>query len=169
MVSSTRGSQTWSAPVTATYCDKSSYNGGASDNGYVSDCRNNVLLTYGHLFSWCMVKTYAHTLCPTPWRAPSFEDFENLCYIAYGRDDSYACYDFPDAFISTAWGGLLGGYARNGHVSDQNENGFWWSSTWYRLPSHDAAYSVRQYRGTSTARLEPQGTEYGYSLRCVQD
>jgi uncharacterized protein (TIGR02145 family) len=77
-------SSTWSvnglilsSPVTATYCDKTTFN--ASNSPYNADCRKSSAAANGHLFSWCMVAMYAHQLCPSPWRAPTRSD---LCQIA---------------------------------------------------------------------------------------
>jgi len=70
------GSQTWSAPVTATFCNKSDYNGGNS-TAMNADCRDNPG-RQSQFFSWCMVVQYAETLCPSPWRVPNAQDFRNL-------------------------------------------------------------------------------------------
>ncbi len=77
------GSQTWSAPVTATYCRKTSFDGGTA-TAYKADCRANngsattVNVTYGDLFSWCMVNQFKTVLCPSGWRVPSNTDFCTL-------------------------------------------------------------------------------------------
>ncbi len=77
------GAQTWSAPVTATYCNKTAYSSPTSAP-YGTDCRNN---TNGHLFSWCMVKRYAAQLCPSPWRVPTTTDFCTLDKNLNSRSD----------------------------------------------------------------------------------
>jgi uncharacterized protein (TIGR02145 family) len=72
--------QIWSRPVTATGCQKGTYNGGFNDGsaGSVkSDCRTNPGYA-GDFFSWCAVVKYASQVCPFPWRIPTPDDFCRL-------------------------------------------------------------------------------------------
>ncbi len=80
------GSQTWSAPVTTTYCNKTTYSSPTSAPIAI-DCRNNYTAGYGHLFSWCMVVRYAAQLCPSPWRVPTIDDFCTLDKNLNNRSD----------------------------------------------------------------------------------
>jgi hypothetical protein len=68
--------QVWSRYVTATGCQKSTYNGGSVATPYV-DCRNNPGYA-GDLFSGCAVLQYGDVLCPSPWRVPIASDFVAL-------------------------------------------------------------------------------------------
>jgi hypothetical protein len=63
-----RNGITISAPVTVTYCQKTTYNG---SNGtlYYADCRNNPGYE-GDLMSYCMAAEYSAVLCPYPWKLP---------------------------------------------------------------------------------------------------
>ncbi|MDR0694402.1 MAG: hypothetical protein LBF81_03780 [Prevotellaceae bacterium] len=84
-------SQIWSRPVTATGCQKETYNGGTLDNAD-ADCRKNTNYA-GDYFSGCAAFRYHAQLCPPPWRVPSALDVINLT-SAYGcsaAGNSEAC------------------------------------------------------------------------------
>jgi hypothetical protein len=71
-------SQIWSRPVTATGCQKTTFNGGSSvTQSYNVDCRSNPSYS-GDLFSFCATFRHAEKLCPPPWRVPSARDFRML-------------------------------------------------------------------------------------------
>jgi hypothetical protein len=78
-------SQIWSRPVTATGCQKTTYNAGTSGS-YNADCRANPN-NAGDYFSQCAVAQYAETICPPPWRVPLAADFENL-FAAFGENST---------------------------------------------------------------------------------
>jgi len=74
----TLGNQIWSDVVTATSCQKETYNGGGSAVPFYADCRSNPKHYPGNWFSWCAVVRFQHQLCPAPWRVPTAEDFLTL-------------------------------------------------------------------------------------------
>ena len=166
------GSQTWSAPVTATYCRKLTFNGGSS-GAYATDCRSNngmstaANLTYGDLFSWCMVAKFATTICPSGWRVPTSTDFCNLDKALSGLT---TCTNRTDAtqrnrYLST-WGGQYGGFSNyDGSLSSQGSYADYWAQTEY-----NATIGYNLYFG-SNGGVYPQDNNYkylGFSLRCVK-
>jgi uncharacterized protein (TIGR02145 family) len=160
MVSGAYGSQTWSAPVTAAYCDKTTYNGGETDS-YRSDCRNNTQALYGHLYSWCMVKQYALKLCPAPWRSPSASDF---CTLHKNLASASDCNQGVTLSMYLArWGAQLGGSTMLGIMLGQGAALRYWTTT-----GDPDARPWCVYSADGTARLSDCASKHdGYSLRCV--
>jgi uncharacterized protein (TIGR02145 family) len=135
------GNQTWSAPITAAYCDKTTFYGG-TDGALRADCRKHTEKKYGNLFSWCMVASYAAQLCPKPWRVPTDADFIRLRHNATGGE------------ITKNWG--YGGYAFGSYMSGVSPYAYYWSSTetnssyaYYLLYSsgHLGVYNVDKHLG----------------------
>ncbi len=164
----TVGTQTWSDAVTATYCQKTTYNA-ANSSPYNSDCRTNPSYS-GDLFSWCMVAAYTAQLCPSPWRVPTSSDFVTLDIALGGSgnsrsDDVATIAKYLNASI---WGGSwFGGCLYNGALDGQ---GTWldmWSST-----SYNSSLSYRLGMTTSYYQIIPAGAttrDYGLPLRCVKN
>jgi uncharacterized protein (TIGR02145 family) len=150
------GRQTWSAPVTATYCNKTAYDGGRT-GAYESDCRKNQQASDGHLFSWCMVAQYAAQLCPSPWRVPTHEDH---CLLVNGSPLS--C-QYKDRTLNGSYGYNYTGYANAGSC-DTNSSGDYWSSTEY---SGDYAYGLF-FNSSYTTPQRINYKSYGFALRCVR-
>jgi hypothetical protein len=145
------GSQTWSAPVTATFCEKTSSNGGTTD-AYQADCRHETNDTYGHLFTWCMVENYAEQLCPSPWRTPSREDFCTMLNVLNGNTNC--------GYV----GGWLG-VSIWGAKSCSGCYAYYWSSSVY--DSSTAGYGYFGSEGVLSfyTGMGKQATAY---LRCVK-
>ena len=169
------GSQTWSAPVTATYCRKTSFNGGTTENGpYFADCRANngtstaVNTTYGDLFSGCMVSNFAATICPSGWRVPTLADF---CSLDKALFSTTTCTNRVDAsslsvYMGSLWGGRYSGNHYIGILSGQEWRGDYWSLTAH---SEKAYHSLRL--DSSEDIVHPQTGFYknaGLALRCVK-
>jgi uncharacterized protein (TIGR02145 family) len=70
------GNQEWSDAVTATACNKTTFDGGEKTN-FNADCRSNPNQK-GDLFSWCAVYRFQDQLCPAPWRVPTKKDIIEL-------------------------------------------------------------------------------------------
>ncbi len=159
------GSQTWSAPVTATYCNKATYNSPTSAP-YAVDCRTNSTAGYGHLFSWCMIAKFATTICPSGWRVPTSTDFYNLDRALGGTGaNGQSNTTLRNNYLNT-WGGQYGGYSGyNGTLSRQGSYAYYWSQTEYNATN---GYRLYFY---SNGGVYPQNSDYkysGFSLRCVK-
>ncbi len=159
------GSQTWSAPVTATYCNKSTYNGGSSAP-YLTDCRTNSTAGYGHLFSWCMVAKFATTICPSGWRVPTSTDFYNLDKALGGTGANTQINSTLRNNYLNDWGCQYGGFSNyNAALVNQGTRAYYWSQT------EDSADSGIHLFVATTAAVHPQYWDvkyYGFSLRCVK-
>ncbi|MDR0729640.1 MAG: hypothetical protein LBF19_05920 [Prevotellaceae bacterium] len=156
-----------SSPVTATTCNKETFSPG-DNNPSTADCRNNSLPEYGHLFSWCMVKQYASQLCPSPWRAPTREDY---CLFLTGA----ACTDNSETYEQKlgVYGWLPSGAAggAEGNLSGQGTAGVFWTTVDEGIdPTYWYAYCIGVYSNGIVVRndsYDPKAT--GHALRCVQD
>ncbi len=177
------GTQEWSAPVTATYCRKTSYNGGSS-SPFNADCRSNnssstiANSTYGDLFSWCMVMQYASQLCPNGWRVPTYDDFCTLDKTlnnranCNNRDGDVSSYN---RYISNQWNGACAGYCSPSGGLTRVETGlFMWTGTInsstqnvYRFHYCCSAGGVTAGDIYIDADSESRGT--GVPLRCVRN
>ena len=142
------GDQTWSAPVMAGYCDKTTFDGGM-EKGYKADCRNHTEKKYGHLFSWCMIANYATQLCPSPWRVPTKKDFNKLDGHTTGNK------------LSKQWS--YGGYARGSSVREESTEANYWSFT-------ESNTSNAYYLNYNRAYLyvNPSLKSNGFQVRCVK-
>ena len=153
-----RNGITISAPVTATYCQKTTYAGGSSP--YNADCRTNPSYD-GDLFSWCMVVQYAAQLCPSPWRVPTTQDF--MMYANGSTSSSGA----TSGVYSGMHGWLLGGFCvSNGGLTYQGVIGNYWSSSEF-----NSVHGIRAYVETALFGPQYSGNSYkyyGFSLRCVR-
>jgi hypothetical protein len=163
VVSGAYGSQTWSAPVTATYCEKSDYRASTS-TGYMSDCRNKTDGPLIHYFSWCMVVQYGSQLCPSTWRVPLYDDYcvldKNLTNRSYCGPGSYV------PLYTSLWGAAISGcIAPNGEQWCSANGGGYWSSD--RAESQ-SAYAL-SLSGATSAPAASAAPAWGYQLRCVKD
>jgi hypothetical protein len=146
----TFGEQTWSAPITATYCEKTTFDGGSASN-YRVDCRMHPQTKYGHLFTWCMVASYAAQLCPSPWRVPSQADFSALVSNTNYRKLIYT-WDY-------------GGYASSTSVYGTGSQAYYWSSTAY---SGNISLAFNLHYNSGNLSVSTDGKHIGFQVRCVK-
>jgi uncharacterized protein (TIGR02145 family) len=160
------GNQAWSDAVTATNCQKETYDGGLTDN-FNADCRSNPDYP-GDLFSWCAVMRFQNQLCPAPWRIPTSQDFIDLDK-ALGGDGNQRQNDLVSLakYVGSDWGGAFGGHTLIGPLITQGQWGRYWSQT--RSP--DGRFP-RYMTFSDNGRIEPAinfPAHSGVSLRCVRD
>ncbi len=162
--------QIWSRPVTATGCQKATYNGGA-DPDYTIDCRTNPSYA-GDLFSWCAVNNYQTTLCPSPWRVPSVDDFINLDKAMGGTGVNRNSANTFAYYISVSgetynWAGAYAGACYNSGTLDyQGSRTHYWSAT-----ESNSNHGYHLGVGTTYSHVFPQYSNnkyYGFTLRCVK-
>jgi hypothetical protein len=108
-------SQIWSRSVTATGCQKGTFDGG-SIGSVKSDCIHSQGYN-ADLFSVCAVLFNAAKICPPPWRLPIYKDAKDLL-TAYGCGEE--CIDNEDIvdkkFIGE-WGAEMSGFSwMNGYI-----------------------------------------------------
>jgi len=168
--------QLWSAPVTASNCNKTSFSSAAGRN----DCRSGYSTACGHLFSWCLAAQYAATLCPSPWRVPTTEDIVALDLAIGGtgasRDRDQAA--ITKYFSSSVWGGLACAWWHDGGTALRP---FYTTSTriWVVSNAGVTTFSLGAmgsdpspyYRVSITGASSGVTADYSYGLylRCVRD
>jgi len=116
---------------------------------------------YGRLYDW----DAAQTVCPSPWRLSSNDDWQNLIEGSGG--------DVARKLKAKEWGGwdnygftaLPGGFTKAQGFAEITEKGYWWTS--------DANGPYGKYKYISTDRDNVAHSEYsksmGLSVRCVMD
>ena len=144
------GNQIWSDVVLAPGCNKITY------NGTVTDCRVTGASAspagrpttrrtsgyndgyHGDVFTWCLVQRFQTTLCPSPWRVPSAQDFVTLTNTLAAADpaDAVSSSTTVDRLLNQhtttttntirndAWGGSFGGLGGTAAIGTQ---AWYWS------------------------------------------
>jgi len=169
----TNGSTTqeWSDAVTATACDKTSFNSGGQFDNFSADCRSNPSYP-GDLFSWCAIMRFADILCPDFWRIPTAQDFFDLDVILSGtgilRENDFTTLAM---YTGSDWGGVYGGMCHpTGELGEQGLRAFYWSQT-----DHGGDISVRFLSFNTVGQISPAPSgrgrtkNQGLALRCVRD
>jgi hypothetical protein len=154
----TRNGITISAPVTATFCQKTTYAGG-STGAFQADCRNNPGYV-GDFFSWCMVVQYESQLCPSPWRAPTSED-----YMMYANGTTTDDSENNEITVGIHDWGLGGICHADGTLGYRSTAGSYHSQT---QRSKSGAYGAAMYT-SSFNPLTVRSKSFASLLRCVQD
>ena len=123
--------QIWSNAVTATACQKTTFDGGTmrgdpANSDFNADCRSNPGFP-GDFFSWCAVVRFADVLCPYPWRVPTMQDFVNLDIAlgGTGENRSDGNRDFVAIAYINRWGGVFAGCTRYGRLSPGSFSCYW--------------------------------------------
>jgi uncharacterized protein (TIGR02145 family) len=158
------GSQTWSAPVTATYCAKTTYSGGT--NPFNADCRNNPDSSYPPLFSWCMIVQFGDQLCPSPWRVPTFD--EN-CTLNKVLLSTATCNNvntgFQSFYTGTTFGAVLPGMVRpNNTYGEQGDS--WYGANKDEIDDDNTSVHMSYISQTYAKHVITKG--FGFSLRCIK-
>ncbi|MCL2028133.1 MAG: fibrobacter succinogenes major paralogous domain-containing protein, partial [Bacteroidales bacterium] len=182
-------SQEWSDVVLTSTCGKTDFAGGANPN-FNTDCRGNRTTElnetrpttvnqggntanyFGDFFSWCAVVNHAATLCPSPWRVPTCQDFIELD-IALGGNGSevYVATDIVAKYVGTSgnagqfWGGAYVGFCDNAGTDYQGSDAVYWSS------SEANTSNARHLCFVTNGIVVPQGEgnkNDGFALRCVR-
>jgi len=164
----TIGNQTWSDAVTATACQKETFNGGCRKTlNFSADCRSNPGFP-GDFFSWCAIVRFAVDFCPYPWRVPTREDFITLDRILGGTGifrNTRSPRSIRNHFINR-WGGAFGGFC---YSDDLLLNRGSWGLYW-TLSEQSADQGFGLFFDTR-GNIIPQNSANkgsGLALRCVQ-
>jgi len=117
---------------------------------------------YGRLYDWDIAKT----VCPSPWRLSSHNDWQNMI--------ENAGYEVAGQKLkSNQWGGtdiygfaaLPGGFTKSQGFAESGEKGYWWTS--------DTNGPYGKYKYMSSDRDGVGNSEFtksmGLSVRCVMD
>jgi hypothetical protein len=135
----TFGSQTWSDAIHIPECNKSGFPVSNTDPQCRSYTADGATWYY---YNAPYVDTYAAKLCPSPWRVPTYEDFDGL--IA----------NFTAMDKINAWG--FGGYASGNSMYNVNTYAYYKGTgqAWYWHGYDDTVHDV--YKST------------GMQVRCVR-
>jgi len=179
--------QIWSDAVTATGCNKTTFNGGAylsnnaiySLDSFLIDCRSNPNQK-GDLFSWRAANELKDKLCPAPWRVPTVQDFIDLDIALGGTGENLSNLFFVEGKIQfsenhlnkylNVWGGTFADWCSS--LGWLGQNGGYWGHFWSQ-----SDYSVRNGFSLTLGKGDDGGVfprgenpkDNGYSLRCVRD
>jgi uncharacterized protein (TIGR02145 family) len=152
--------QTWSDHINVPACNKMDFDGGRGDEPK-ADCRNNP--GYYYLYSWRYVSENAATLCPSPWRVPTKNDFEELDR-ALGENHTWSKDKTRNRKYVEIWGGVYGGIAYDSFVRHSGSLACYWSSSIFDVSAHYlffyTNYIYPPYNFTP---------HFGFQVRCVKD
>jgi len=133
--------------------------------------------TYGRLYDFETAKT----ACPSGWRLPTSDDFDDVSYYvskALGYEKCYKSEPYQDSNGQTSticvnrW---LGGFGSDDGFSDIDTVGYWWTSTDFIAGNayslHGAMTGVSSRDSTTYGELKKSADDKSYflSVRCVQD
>ncbi|MCL2026965.1 MAG: hypothetical protein FWG79_00600, partial [Bacteroidales bacterium] len=169
--------QQWSGVVTTTNCNKATY---TSDNT-VTDCRRPTNGFNGHYFNFCFVIRHAATLCPSPWRVPTCQDFVNLD-VALGGNGNNRNTTVNGHTITTQVAWYIG-TTGDGDAA-QNNVGSTWGGTRFTANTSDLTIAHSDYWSSSEnsatnafyltlleSYIYPRDNttkSFGFALRCVR-
>jgi hypothetical protein len=143
----TFGAQTWSDAIRIPECDKESF---------TSDYNNPQCRSYTegantwYYYNWPYVNANKGTLCPSPWRVPSREDFDALV-----SNTTYSA-------LSSAWG--YGGYTISS-LNNVSVTAYHWSST---ESSSNITYAHFLRYGSDNLYVTTLYKDAGMQVRCVR-
>jgi hypothetical protein len=146
------GGLTWSDAIRDPACNKQDFDGGTKEKPLV-DGRSytNDGHTY-YYYSGRYVVEHATTLCPSPWRVPSLDDFKAA------MDDWN-----PDQLLAL-WG--LGGLALDGNIKQATTHLYLWTGE-ISIYDGSANYFYVGY-GDPYYDYDNQNALPGFQLRCVK-
>lgn len=115
---------------------------------------------YGRLYTWQAAKL----ACPSGWRVPTIEDWDDLiqAFEALNLSPYKYLIDGGESGLNA----LFGGYGHTGTFFNLGVGGSYWSATErdgggaYYYDFHGVDQRLGQY---------PQGQGLGFSVRCLQD
>jgi len=118
---------------------------------------------YGRLYDWNL----AQTVCPSPWRLPSNEDWLNLIdssgnNTAGKKLKSKQLWNGTDNYGFSA---LPGGFTKAQGFAEIGEKGYWWTSE--AVGPNGRYKEMRTDRDSVTHSVNSKSTSV--SVRCVQD
>jgi hypothetical protein len=155
-----------SSPVVVEACsstDINDYDAGNSSTRYKADCVKGATISgFGDYLSACMVKQYAHILCPHPWRVPTRAD---ACQMMTGKASNCSATNaYPGQPVPTGF-----------FTANVADNGRWATfEKKYRFLTVGEYSSIAVYTMRWNEETGNQGVPIGLTmsqgtvLRCVQ-
>jgi hypothetical protein len=151
------GEQTWSDAIHIPACSGTSFTESYTEPQCCSYTEGDSTWYY---YNWPYVNANKNTLCPSPWRVPTHEDFITLANNVDGRT------------LGTLWG--YGGYANGRSIHNYTETyGLYWASTACSSDCDcdgncdgDRAHHLDYSSGYISADYDSK--ELGFQVRCVK-
>jgi len=135
-----------------------------TNNSWCYDNNTSNCAKYGRLYTW----DAAMSACPSGWRLPTREDWNDLVWVAGGNAAGTKLKSKPPNWNGTddyGFSALPGGRSTHGLFDYAGSNGYWWSATEYYGSGH--AWGRYMYSLNMGETYDEKG--YGFSVRCVQD
>jgi hypothetical protein len=144
----TIGGLTWSDRVVVSACNKTSFTNSSTDPQCRSYTVSGELLYY---YNWPYVNTNKSTMCPSPWRVPTKEDFDALVSAT-----NYTT-------LINAW--AYGGCASGSTMSNTDTIAYYWSST---ENSSNANHAYHLDYNSGVLIVNDNSRSNGFQVRCVK-
>jgi uncharacterized protein (TIGR02145 family) len=163
------GSQLWSAPLQKAQAGcTATKDFGETNPPPVAYYRTSGLYDgSGYLYNWKCVDDYATQLCPSPWRVPTYSDFQALDWALGGSGSNRTDEDptWITAKYVNLWGGAYGGYGLNAFIHFPGSIAHYWTT--YRTTDYAAA--SLQFLSVGTVKPIDRGCAQaaGFQVRCV--
>jgi uncharacterized protein (TIGR02145 family) len=121
----------------------------------------------GYYYKWPVAKT----ACPNGWSMPTKAEFEMLKGVLSKMNNNVVL-ENPRRYWNQAE--QIAGFVKTYNVSDilgmyWGSTGYWWSSTDAGGNSYHYLYTYPHTNSNNINTASALGTEYGFSVRCVQD
>jgi uncharacterized protein (TIGR02145 family) len=156
--------QIWSDAIQLPVCNKADFEETSTNPQCRSHTENGNTAYY---YNWPYAAQNAATLCPSPWRVPTKDDFIALD-IALGGDGENRGADqsWINTNYITNWGGTYAGCVSRSDVIYVGNRVWYWSSSSYG--SSESAYNLTFNTNAGVGPQSYYSKAYGFLVRCVK-
>jgi uncharacterized protein (TIGR02145 family) len=161
----TVGNQIWSDAINVPACDHDAFTADQKHPYCRSYTTNGKKWYY---YNWVYVKTNLNTLCPSPWRVPTANDFIALDKVFGGSGSnrtSVALSWITEHYVNT-WGGIWANAIISPNILQTTFTSMeYWSATQYNSYCN---YGLMVYTDGTVSPLHNHDWGIGYLVRCVK-
>jgi uncharacterized protein (TIGR02145 family) len=160
----TVGSQIWSDVINAPECDHNAFTNSDTDPYCRSYTINGIKWYY---YNWPYVNKNQNTLCPSPWRVPTSEDFITLdkAFGGSGENRSEVASSWITEHYIDAWGAAFNGWHVGSASSGQGSALDYYSSS---QATDSAGIYLEVYKNGAVRPNMVYGKGLGINVRCVR-